>query len=246
MGIAGPRKPGAPGLATFETWESYLLNGDLSPTCVGCDNFDMRSHLAVVAIIAAALIAVPRLASQTDSDWQWMDEHFLRAFDDLFPIQQRVGIYVAYRSHRDLYADVPEYGFVLGRMPRDNANGLQPSLSADVRVADGSSLYDQLLTLHRKRPDEPFASTEGNLKIREWRLTETNCPAVKSEFELFQQLKFPPPKFDEIVIHGWVHEIQARAGTGDMRIDLSEEHNPLVEWAVGARRAFDACTKKMP
>lgn len=43
-----------------------------------------------------------------------MSNYFDKTLHDLFPIDERYGGYVAYRSHRDLHTDVPEYSFVIG------------------------------------------------------------------------------------------------------------------------------------
>jgi hypothetical protein len=50
------------------------------------------------------------LPAQSSADWDWMSNHFDKALHDLFPIDERYGIYVAYRSHRDLHTDVSSLG----------------------------------------------------------------------------------------------------------------------------------------
>ncbi|MFY9842808.1 MAG: hypothetical protein WAK23_06845 [Terriglobales bacterium] len=65
--------------------------------------------------VAALLLSFPAggsLSAQSSADWDWMSNHFDKALHNLFPIDERFGGSVAYRSHRDLYTDVGEYSFV--------------------------------------------------------------------------------------------------------------------------------------
>src|SRR6266853_3955209 len=92
------------------------------------------------------------LSAQSSADWDWMSNHFDKALHDHFPIDERYGVYVAYRSHRDLHTDVHEYSFVIGPENSDTVSGLPRYLAAHVREAESASVYDQMMALHRKFP----------------------------------------------------------------------------------------------
>lgn len=82
-----------------------------------------------------------------------MNKHFAQALNDLLPLKRTGGLYVAYRSHRDLYTDILEYSFVIGHEPKKEGYGLQEFLSAHVRMADAVSIFDQMMQMHRSNPD---------------------------------------------------------------------------------------------
>jgi len=93
------------------------------------------------------------LSAQSSADWDWMSSHFDKALHDLFPMDERYGGYVAYRSHRDLYTDLREYSFVIGTENSDTVSGSPRFLSAQVREAESASVYDQMMALHRRFPN---------------------------------------------------------------------------------------------
>jgi hypothetical protein len=161
--------------------------------------------------------------------------------NDLVPMKAEGGLYLSYRSHRSLYTDVPEYGFFIGYEPRHNEPGLQEFLTARVHIADAVSIYDQLMKMHRAKPDESAESIQHKLKVKIWTLTEKTCPAIQEQFSKFQKLSIQVPAFDEVSLHPLVHEFHVDAGVGNMDIDLHGSEQPLVFWAVETRRALDSC-----
>lgn len=199
----------------------------------------LRHAVLFIAAMCFA-VSVPTLA-QTNADWDWVNEHFTKTLDELFPIEQPTGTYIAYRSHRDLYTEILEYSFVIGYDPAEKGSGLQPYLTAHVRIADSVSLYNQLMALHRARPSQAVKALQSKLRVRRWDLTEKQCPAVRSTFVQFQQLHFAAPHFDVIVLHPVVHEVHVQAGDGDMRIDMWDQENPLVKWALETRHDLESC-----
>ena len=136
------------------------------------------------------------MSAQSSADWDWMSNHFDKALHDLFPIDERYGVYVAYRSHRDLHTDVPEYSFAIGTEKSDTVSGLPRYLAAHVREAESVSLYDQMMALHRKSPNRSADDIEKDVHVKKLKLTEMNCPAIKAQFSKFQQLRLAPPQFD--------------------------------------------------
>lgn len=154
------------------------------------------------------------LSAQSSADWDWMSNHFDKALQALFPIDERYGVYVAYRSHRDLHTDVPEYSFVIGPENSDTVSGLPRYLAAHVREAESASVYDQMMALHRKSPNRSADDIQKDLHVKKWKVTEMNCPAIKAQFSKFQQLRFAPPQFDVVILHPLIHEFRIRAGGG--------------------------------
>src|SRR5215470_8198523 len=106
---------------------------------------------SLLLLLCAASILYSQQVQEShpsEADWQWMNEHFGPAFERLIPLKRTSGIYVAYRSHRDLYTEVLEYSFLVGQNVRSNAPGLQPFLSTHICQADTVSVYDQMMKMH--------------------------------------------------------------------------------------------------
>jgi hypothetical protein len=174
------------------------------------------------------------LSAQSSADWDWMSNHFDRALQDLFPVDERYGVYVAYRSHRDLYTDVPEYS-------SDTVSGLPRYLAAHVREAESASVYDQMMAVHRRFPNRSAEDIQKDVHVKNSKLTELNCPAIKVQFSKLQQLRLAPPQFDVVILHPLIHEFRIRAGSGDMEVASYDEENPLVLWAKETRHALEVC-----
>jgi len=172
-----------------------------------------------------------------------MNEHFGPALERLIPLKRTSGIYVAYRSHRDLYTEVLEYSFLVGRDVKSNAPGLEPFLSAHVCQADTVSAYDQMMKMYRQDPDEDASAIESKVKIKKLDLTEKTCPAIQIQFKKFQQIRFGVPSFDVIVLHPLVHEFRIQSGAGDMDVALYDDDSALVRWALETRSLLEKCGK---
>jgi hypothetical protein len=201
-----------------------------------------RYHGLFGAALLLSLCASRTVSAQSSADWDWMSNHFDKAFHDLFPLHERYGVYVAYRSHRDLHTDVPEYSFVIGPENSDTVSGLPRYLAAHVREAESASVYDQMMALHREFPNRSADDIQNDVRVRKWKLTEMNCPAVKAQFSKFQQLRLGPPQFDVVILHPLIHEFRIQAGGGDMEVSLYDDENSFVPWAVETRHALELCT----
>src|SRR6266404_5047795 len=121
--------------------------------------------LAIVTLmgISLAYSGQGQGSEPTEADWQWMSENYSPAFERLFPLRKTSGLYVAYRSHRDLYTDVLEYSFVLGYGPKSDGPRLEP-LSAHVRRADSVSMFNQMMKMHRGNPTEKAVHFETKIR----------------------------------------------------------------------------------
>ncbi|MGA8541378.1 MAG: hypothetical protein WB566_17885 [Terriglobales bacterium] len=195
----------------------------------------------LVATLLLSFSTGGSLSAQSSADWDWMSNHFDKALDDFFPVDERYGVYVAYRSHRDLHTDIPEYSFVIGPEKSDTVSGLPRYLAAHVREAESASVYDQMMALHRKFPNLSPDDIQKNVHVKTWNLNEMNCPAIKAQFSKLEQVRLAPPQFDVVILHPLIHEFRIRAGDEDVEVALYNDENPLVQWAIETRHALELC-----
>jgi hypothetical protein len=200
----------------------------------------------ILAIACFFLLAPQVCLAQEPEDWDWVNEHFGPVLDEFLPIGESGS--VGYRSYRDLYTNVLEYSFVLSE------NWNEKRISATVRAADGISLYDQMMALHRKNPGESVESMKTKLKVKEWRLDSTSCPALRASYEGFEGLSLPVLSAREraerakgvatVTLHPVVHTFKAVISGGTMRLVLTEQDHPFVLWAIKTRRSLEKCAAK--
>jgi hypothetical protein len=200
-----------------------------------------RYYGLFVAALLLSFSAGGSMSAQSSADWDWMSNHFNKALHDRFPIDERYGVYVAYRSHRDLHTDIPEYSFVIASENSDTVSGLPRYLAAHVRESESASVYDQMMALHRNFPNRSADDIQKDVHVKKWKLTEMNCPAIKAQFSKFQQLRLAMPQFDVVILHPLIHEFRIRAGGGDMEVALYDDENSLVLWAIETRHALELC-----
>lgn len=187
-----------------------------------------------------------QLKSQTEADWEWTNKEFSSVLDSLMPLQKNGGVYITYRANRDLYTSTPEYWFTIGREPNERGPGLHPYLSAHVRVAQPISIYDQIMAIHRAEPaTTDMTVVQNRIKFQKADFTELSCPAVKSQTEKLKTIapKLPDVSGDYIVLHPMNHMFYLSGANGDVSITLTDEKDPLVQWAQETRQALDACAK---
>ncbi len=193
-------------------------------------------------LIFATLLALPASVSlqegPSDADWDWVNARFPSVLDELLPLPKHRQVDVAYRSHRDLYTEVLEYSFVISQRPGEK-------LRADVREADGVSMYNQIMALHRQAPGMPIDTLKKELRVKVRSVTEDGCPALRQRLREFYRVRFRPPKTDLIILHPMVYEIRSIATLGDMDLVLVDDAHPLVHWALETRSALAACTSKL-
>src|SRR3954469_19363501 len=140
-------------------------------------------------ILTLLLCADGATSSQTTADWEWMDKHFGQALDSLMPLQKRSGFYIAYRAHRDLYMDIAEKWFMIGYERNADGEGLQQFLSAHVRSPESSSIYVQLMQMHRGDTQEDISSMINKLRVKTWDSNERDCPVIRKEVEEFRKVQ---------------------------------------------------------
>lgn len=173
--------------------------------------------------------------AQELDEWDWANKHFPQVLDEFFPLDHEYGYTVSFRSFRELYTDVPEYYCSFTKDYQGNP------IEVVVRMADTVSLYGQLLALHRENPSESIDKIKKRLKFKEWRFTEKTCPVVKPLFEKYRKVQIPVPDDSAISLHPMIHSFGISGGDAKMKMELSDEDNPLVIWAKEARRALEDC-----
>ena len=193
-----------------------------------------------IAFVTLALFAFPLgtvTAKPAQSEWDFYDTLLKMKL----PIERKMGMYVGYRySHAPVPGDL-EYSFTVAYNTIGDIAGSEQPISAEVHVAESTSIYEQLSALRRKNPKEDTLSVMNKLKVRSFYLTEQQCPAVRGQFEKFKKLEFAPPRFDFISLDAPNHEFRIISSTGHMTFESLDEGYPLVQWALETRRALDSC-----
>lgn len=159
-------------------------------------------------------------------------------------MERRGGLYVSYRANRDYVTSTPEYWFMIGLEPSAKGYGLHRYLSAHVRLAQPTSIYDQLMAIHRAEPATRDTTTlQNRIKIQNWDFTEMTCPAIKDQLGKLESLaaRLPDINRDYVIIHPMNHAFFIAGADGEVRMSLFDDKNPLVRWAQETRRALDAC-----
>jgi hypothetical protein len=209
------------------------------------DSMKLKSYRLIGLAVYLCLACALPCRAQDDSDWDWVDKHFAALLQEFLPINADAGVSLTYRSHRDLYTDVPEYSLVFNR------NWQTQRIDVIVRMADGVSLYDQTMALHRQHPAESFESIKKKLKVKEWRGNSQTCPAASALYEAFYRLRLPMESTEDkkrrakgeemITLHPTVHTFITDISGGSLELTLTDQDHPFVRWAVKARRALEPC-----
>lgn len=199
----------------------------------------------VIALVTLAIALATQLSSQSSSlapsqaDVDWMSQHYAETLNELLPLKSDA--FVSYRSHPGQFTDIPEYSLLIWRDPSKNGYGHKLFLSAEIRLAEGASIYDQMMKMHRLHGSATEQSMRAKIRVSTWQFTEQTCPAIQARFAKLQKLKFKVPEVDTVVLHPFIHEFYIGGGAGSMRVEIQISTHPLVEWAVGTRKALDAC-----
>lgn len=207
-----------------------------------------RIKLIIIGICLFAHLPCEAQQYPSQEEHDWVGRHFFSVFEEFFPIEERLGFSLGYRSYRDLHTEELEYSFLFNRIIQEKY------LTAVVRMADAVSLYDQIMALHRKNPNASIETIKQQLKIKEWRLSEESCPAIRRQYDEFYRLSLTMLSAKDrveqakgqytITLHPRVHIFKADISGGDMQLDLSGSDHPYVSWAEKTRRALEGCAVK--
>ena len=197
--------------------------------------------------LAICFCLVPYLpyAAQTRADYDWVNDRFPSILEEVLPTNQGVGWRLGFRTYRDHYTEVLEYSCAFSEDFQAN------SIVALVRMPDSVSVYDQVMALHRKNRSQSITAIKRKLRIKEWRLTEKTCPALRTLYDEFYNFTLPmlsAKDRDErakgvttITLHPMIFDFEATMSRGSMKLSLDEEDHLFVGWAKRARANLDIC-----
>ena len=175
---------------------------------------------------------------QDPPDRAWTDKHFLTAFEDFFPIRNGQGDFIAVRAHQNGSNEALEFSFVIENTQDPHAIG------STIHEAQGVSLYQQLLALHRQDPSKSYADLKPQLTVQTWNLTAAGCPAVFAQFTAFQNIQFVRPRDeDEVGENPILYEINETVAGGSSQVIEFIASRAIPRWANQTRKALLACAR---
>lgn len=157
----------------------------------------------------------------------------------VLPIEERLGLNIGFRSHRDLYIETLEYSFLLSFNHPNN------KVSFISRAPEGISVANQFLALSRQNPNAAIEDLIKQIKIKRQTLTEEQCPALRQLFFSFEKISFRPPSSELIVLHPMIYEIKSSFGAGDMYLTFVEKDQPIVKWAFIVKAVAEMCVANL-
>jgi len=120
-----------------------------------------------------------------------------------------------------------------------------------LRKADSVSIYDQIMALHTKNPEENVDTFMKQLKVNERHLSEATCPAVRRQYDRFYELVLPMLSADDraaqargeysITLHPRVHTFQAHISGGTLHLIIGRQDHPFAVWATETLSALENC-----
>jgi hypothetical protein len=195
----------------------------------------------LIALWLTLIAFVPATAASqvrpSEDDWAWLDKYAEDVLAKVMPVGDSSGATVTFRSYRDLYVDMTERYF---RVVRDVRND---TITAVVVRPDGKSLQRQLLDLHVGDRTKGVEELLQQLRFQSSELTDAECPALRKQMAALAKLTFGPAS-DTIVLHPVVHRIVIRFAAGSLDATLTEDGNPLVEWALKTSDALGGCIER--
>lgn len=197
-------------------------------------------RLAAFALTAGIALIAPRASAQenptSDADRAWAQKTFPLALAQFFPVEHAEGDFIAVRSHREGANDAPEYSFVLEDTQDPHA------LRAEIREAQGASVFDQLLALHAKDPAKSYEDLKPEIKVQQRTLSVAQCPALATQLAAYQNITFVRPRDDDDVEeHPILYEFHESVGGSDSEAVEFVETRAFPMWANATRKALAAC-----
>ena len=204
----------------------------------------LRKKIAVSFVALFFALVLPAQA-QTQKDWDWVNKHFDDALDQLMPFVNHT---LGYRSYRDLSTDELEYSFIF------DGQAIAENLNVTFRIAAQTSIFDQIMALHHKKPTAAISEIKASLKIKEWQFSESSCPAIKTQFEKFYRLSLEMVSSKErtdreagvatFVLHPRFHSFSAQITGGNLRLEITFGDHPFALWAEETLQALNSCARK--
>jgi hypothetical protein len=182
----------------------------------------------------------------SDADWDWVNTVYERVLEKALPIDGQGGFFLGYRQNRDYRVEELERSFLYNWTVQKNF------LTATVAKADSVSLYDQLVTLRRRGERSTDAEVLAPLiRLRQWRFSETTCPAIRVQHDRFYRLRLDMRSEKErreladgvisISLHPLIHHFRADISGGTVDLVVTDQTHEYVKWAEETLRALDVC-----
>jgi hypothetical protein len=198
-----------------------------------------------LAVVCFCLCASPLCQAQEQEDFDWVNKHFGKAFDEFFPSEDILKSSLSYRSYKDLHTDQLEYSFAFRKSFQE------PKLTIIYRIADQKSLYDQIMVLHRKKPAESIENIKKLLRVKERQYIDKDCPAIKKQYDEFYKLNLlmlsdtdranQAKGIETIIIHPRVHIFKAEISGGSLEMVFVDSDHPFVKWAEQTMYDLEKC-----
>jgi hypothetical protein len=194
----------------------------------------MKFKCVLIALLPLLFISSNCFA-QEEKDRDWVNQHFSKILDEIFPLQQVGGFIINFRSNRDLYTDVLEYYFSIKKDYQGNP------IEVTVRIADSISIYDQIMKLHLQNPKESIDEIKKGIKIKEWRFTEKDFPDVRRLFQKYKKIRFNTVSDKpEFTLHPVIYRFYMDGPRESMELSITDPRHPLVLWALRAMKSFES------
>lgn len=204
----------------------------------------LRKKMALTFVVLFFVFALP-VKAQSQKDWDWVNKHFYDVLNQLMPLDNHS---LSSRSYRDLHTDELEYLFYF------DGHTISENLVATLRIADKTSIHDQIMALHRKKPTATISEIKAKLKIKEWQFSESSCPAIKTQFDQFFRLSLEMMPAKEradreagkvtITLHPRIYCFKAQVAGGDLNFTTTFEDHPFAIWAAETFKALNTCANK--
>lgn len=214
---------------------------------------DGRRFLPVLTVDSADRVPI-RTLEELAGSWQftrspssqeeeevhdWVQSNFAAVLEEYLPLQLQ-GEGIAHRSTRDLYTDVLEYSFVLQR------DFSARRRSAVVRLANSRSVHDQMFLLRIEDPSITLEQVKARIRVNEWTVLDTDCPAVGTAMDNFWKAKVLRGREDVIILHPMVYEFHVWSMTMKANVTITDDEHPWAQWATETRARLQTCVAKLP
>lgn len=199
----------------------------------------MNAIVIILSALTLALASSGQVAVPSQEDFDWLDEHRDRAFDQVMPVAWAPRQLVAYRSFRDLYYDVPESHFVISFAPGSILRFDQVVATATVPV--GRSIQAQLVELHRRSPDASLDELLPRVERRTWTVPVSRCPRLKRQVDALLKITIGIPNQNVIAIHPEMHRLVLTLQGAQVDAALTDPKDAAVRWALSTSEVLASC-----
>jgi hypothetical protein len=208
-----------------------------------------RIRRAILSVALCLAILCPTVSfSQDHANDKWALREWAKLVDRLFPQKPEDSV-VAMRIVDDGWHTFPEYSFTLGISGVENGSTPPGKIVAEVREANGGSIYKQIAAFHRRNPALAGNAIQKLIIVNRFRLSQKDCPAVRAQFEKFEKLHIAPLQFRGTILDAPRIDFWITAGDGSMLISIDagpdSQNYPLIAWANETRQILDSCQARL-